>query len=263
VLAALRKANLEHRAAFTARIKNTSARSSADQQAKAFILSARDVLKSKLGYRYNEAWGEAGFRNRSLRVPSTVDGRASTLKSLELYFDAHPDLEVGDLQLTSVHAGELYTALMDSITALSSSLTAQRDKNIAKTAAMKAMRDKLRNLFQELKQLMGDDDSRWQEFGFKIPAELATPEAPEGLTVVPGATGSAVLNWARSVNATRYRVFRQIVGADAEFVHIDTLTELSKIVNSLPSGAHVKFYVTAANGAGESQPSATVEIVVP
>jgi hypothetical protein len=263
VHSALRKANLEHRAAFTARIENTAARSAVDKEVTAFITSARDVLKPKLGARYNEKWGEVGFRNRTLRVPGSLDARRSLLKSLELYFESHPEMEVGDLQLTQIHAGELYTALSDSINALSISQTSQRDKNEAKTDAMKAVRNKLRNLFQELKQLLDDNDSRWQEFGFKIPAELTVPEKPTDLLVVPSIAGSAMLSWERSVGSTRYRVFRQIVGTDEEFVHVDTLTDLSKTLTGLPSGAHVKFYITAANGAGESQPSATVEVVVP
>ena len=58
-------------------------------------------------------------------------------------------------------------------------------------------------------------------------------------------------------------MYRQILGTDANFVHAATVTDSDATVNSFTSGMTVKVRVTAANDAGESQPSAEVQIVVP
>jgi hypothetical protein len=45
-------------------------------------------------------------------------------------------------------------------------------------------------------------------------------------------------------------------------VKVETVTETSKELSGLPTGKHVKFYLTAVNAAGESVPSQTVEVIV-
>jgi hypothetical protein len=72
-----------------------------------------------------------------------------------------------------------------------------------------------------------------------------------------------LVDWADARRAERYRVFRQIVGADADFVHAVTVTESDATLSGLTSGSTVKVRVTAANAAGESRPSAEAQIVVP
>jgi hypothetical protein len=65
------------------------------------------------------------------------------------------------------------------------------------------------------------------------------------------------------VYAERFNIWQQVVGVDAEPVKVETVTEILKGLSGLPTGAHVKFYLTAVNAAGESVPSEIVEVTVP
>ena len=63
-------------------------------------------------------------------------------------------------------------------------------------------------------------------------------------------------------DAEHYRVWKQVVGVDADFVAAGSPTDSDFTLTGLPSGATVKVRVTAVNDAGESQPSVTKQIVV-
>ena len=75
--------------------------------------------------------------------------------------------------------------------------------------------------------------------------------------------GGRFPDWARAVGTERYHVYKQVGGVDAEPVLVATVRETSTDVGGLPSGAHVTFYVTALNVAGESLASQTVTAVIP
>jgi hypothetical protein len=261
-LDAMLKANNEYQAAKTARLTASDALSAADKQASSFIMVGRDLLKPKLGTRYSQAWNEVGFVNNTLSVPESVALRLALVKSMELYFSAHPEMEqVGTV--THVIAGELYDSLKAAVTAANVARTTMREKKKARDNAAKILSKRMRKLIGELKQVLDDDDDRWLEFGFNVPSDLSVPEAPEDLAVVPGIPGHLMASWGKPTGATRFRIFRQIVGVDAEPVHLETTTETSIDLGGMTAGAHVKLYVTAANAAGEGMPSETTEIVVP
>lgn len=75
--------------------------------------------------------------------------------------------------------------------------------------------------------------------------------------------GEVVADWSDAPRADRYRVWKQVVGVDAEFVAFGTPTDSDFTLTGLPSGATVKVRVTAVNDAGESEASETKQIVVP
>jgi hypothetical protein len=89
------------------------------------------VLKPTLGSRYTQAWDETGFIG-SLAVPATISGRTSLVKSLELYFTAHPSLEVASLGVTHQQAETLHEALSSAVSALNAAWSEQRDKKDAR-----------------------------------------------------------------------------------------------------------------------------------
>ena len=80
--------------------------------------------------------------------------------------------------------------------------------------------------------------------------------------VTPGVAGTLFIDWADARRATRYRVWIQVMTVDADFRAAATVTDSDATVSGLPGGKTVKVRVTAANDAGESQASATVEAVV-
>lgn len=261
-LDALNKANSESQTAKAALKAAQAALDAKSEEAAVFITVVRDVLKPKLGNRYSVAWDQVGFFNRTLAVPRPVAKRQGLLKSIELYLTANPAAEIVDVA-THTMAADLYQALSACVDTVAKAQSDQRSKTAARDAASAALDKRLRSLRRELKETLSDNDPRWVEFGFNIPADRSVPAMPEGLTAIAGAVGTAMLSWAHSIGAARYRVFAQKVGVDADFVYVATVGDLSKVIAGLPSGAHVKFRVTAANEAGESLPSEPVELVVP
>jgi len=261
-VAAARSANQSYQTAKGSKITATGSQSTADSDAVKFITSARDVLKPRLGSRWSTAWNAAGFINQSLEVPGTIAQRMELLKSLELYFTAHPTHEVAALSITAAKAATLHGAFSDGVSGSNTSksdLVAKRD---ARDAAVESLRKRLRGLVSELEQLIGEDDERWLDFGFKIPGSEQTPEAPTDLTLHGGAPGHLVAGWAGGARATHFRVYKQVPGSE-EFVLAASVSDNDADLNTFTPGAHVKVRVTAVNDAGESQPSETVEQVVP
>jgi hypothetical protein len=165
--------------------------------------------------------------------------------------------------VTAAIAKALCETYLTDITASSIAATTMRQKTQVRDAAAATMRRRLRKLFQELRQLMAPNDPRWLEFGFNIPADVSVPAAPESVVVTPGLPGNLSVQWGKPSTSERFRVFEKVLGRDQEFAAVFTTAETSVALNGRTSGDRVQLYVTAANSAGESQPSATVEIVVP
>jgi hypothetical protein len=259
---AAHKAQSEYQFVKDAVVAALKALAAADKTATTLITVTRDNLKPTLGSKYSIAWNKVGFVNGSLAVPSTMDGRVSRVKSIELFFGAEPEREIAGV-MTSELAADAHDALVTAISDVSKARSDQREKKAARDAAVAVLRQRMQNLYRELKQFLGPDDQRWLEFGFKVPSDVSTPDAPEGLTVAPGGAGEALLSWNHTVHTDRFNVYQEIVGVDAKPVKVASLTETSEELRRLPTGAHVKFYLTAVNSAGESQPSNVVEMVVP
>jgi len=174
-----------------------------------------------------------------------------------------PTHENAPLNVTAVQANALFTALSD---ARSAPTTRTRRRVLPKPfadGAVEALRKRERGLIDELTQLLTPDDARWYAFGLSRPSDPETPGVPDNLVLTPGAPGTINADWADALRAERYRLFKQIVGTDPDFVHVVTVTDSDATFNTVPSGSTVNVRVTAANDAGESQPSATVQIVVP
>jgi len=139
----------------------------------------------------------------------------------------------------------------------------QRGKREDRDAAEEALRNRLRGLVAELTQLIGETDERWLDFGFNVPADDRMPEVPSDLTVTGGAPGHLVAGWLDAPRAERYRVYKQVVGVDTDFVLAKTVTDSDADLNTFAPGAQVRVRVTALNARGESQSSEVVEHQVP
>jgi hypothetical protein len=125
---------------------------------------------------------------------------------------------------------------------------------------------RLRGLVSKLGQLLADDDPRWNAFGLNLPSAPNTPDVPDvpdAPILTAGAPGTVLADWADARRADHYRVFKQIVGVDADFVFVDNPTDSDCTLTGLPHGATVKICVSAVNAAGESLKSDPAQIVVP
>ena len=262
-LDAARTANNQYQTAKGAKVAATGIQNSADADAVAFISAARDVLKPRLGLHWSAAWNQAGFINGSLEVPGTLAQRMELVKSLELYFTGHAAHEVAALNVTAARATAVHGAFSTGASSANTAKSDQIAKRDAREAASETLRKRLRGLIAELEQLIGEDDERWLDFGFNIPGAGQTPEAPTGLTLRGGAPGHLVADWPPSARATHFRVYKQVVGQPGDFVLAATVSDTDADLNTFASGSHVRVQVTAVNANGESQPSETVEQVVP
>lgn len=260
---AARKGNGDYQTAINLKFAAQAALKEMRGQVVSFITLARDVLKPKLGSRYSKAWTEVGFLSPNLIVPQTKEKLLSMVKSIELYYIAHPEAEAAVLGLTHQHASDLHADYLAAMAAVDSARVTQRQHQVTRDAATAEMRAGRELLFRELRALLPATDPRWLDFGFNVPGDVVVPTAPEKFTVAPGVAGHLAPSWGKSVGADRYRIFAQVVGVDEKPAPVETTAKTSADLGGLTSGAHVKLYVIAANAAGESQPSATVEIVVP
>ena len=259
-----RTANLAYRAARDLKKTLTAAQRVADSNAKAFILAAVGVLKNFLGTTWSETWELAGFINESLAVPSTMAERQTLLQSLRDYFTGHPTHENAPLNVTAARADTLFGDLSDARSALNAQLAAVGQARVLRDVARRTLERRQRGLIDELSQILEDDDPRWLAFGLNMPGADETTDPPDNVIAVPGPlAGTAFVDFDDVTNADHYRIFKQVVGVDADFVHAKTVTDSEGTLTGLPAGATVRIRVTAVNGSLESQPSATVEITMP
>ena len=93
-------------------------------------------------------------------------------------------------------------------------------------------------------------------------SELRT-QASATASVNAGSPGHLVANWPDSARADRYRVYKQVIGVDDEFVLAATVEDSDADLNTFASGAQVRVRVASVNEAGESLPSQIVEQQVP
>lgn len=263
VLTAAQTAENLYQTARSFKTTQTAAQTLADSNAKAFIATSKRVLENYLGAQWSNAWVTAGFVNGSTAIPRTIEERQACLTALKNYFTANAAHENAPLSVTAALANAQFTALSGARSAVNDAATAAGTAKATRDTAVATLGTRMRGLIAELSQLLAADDPRWYAFGLSRPSDAQTPGVPDGLVLTPGTPGSVNADWADARRAARYRVFRQIIGTDPDFVHVATVTDSDATVNSFTSGMTVKVRVTAANDAGESQPSAEVQIVVP
>ena len=121
--------------------------------------------------------------------------------------------------------------------------------------------DALKALSKRMCSVIGDlideNDGRWPDFG---------PNLPEAVVVVQiqgAGTGHVLVSWLAATRSDRYRVRKQVVGLNTDFVDAVTVTELNANLNTFPSGAQVRLKVAALNETGEGPESDVVEAVAP
>jgi hypothetical protein len=89
------------------------------------------------------------------------------------------------------------------------------------------------------------------------------PDLPEGLVLAGYGPGVVFADWGDTPRAEHFRVEKQIVGVDADFVRAETRDEGDATLTGLPSGKTLRVRIVAVNEAGPGAASAVTEIVVP
>ena len=89
------------------------------------------------------------------------------------------------------------------------------------------------------------------------------PPAPTGVTLTPGAGNTLTAGWNAVENADSYRVLRQQVGTDPDFIVAGNPTAPTLSLGTFPAGATVRVKVRALRGVTEGPDSAVVETTIP
>jgi hypothetical protein len=223
----------------------TTAQTVADSNGKALIATAKGVLENYLGKKWSPAWAAAGFGNNSTAIPATLEQRQSCLAALKTYFTANPAHQNAPLNVTPAQADARFTALKDARSAANAAANAAGAAKAARESAVAALRNRLTGLIGELDQLLEGDDPRWYAFGLSRPADPETPGVPDNLVLTAGPAGTVLADWADARRAARYRVFKQVVGTDPEFVPAVTVTDSDATLTGLPTGSTVNVRVSA------------------
>lgn len=234
----------------------------ADSNGKSFIALTRNVLKPALGNDWSETWLPTGFPNQSLALPETIQERQTLLQALQDFLTNNDSLENAPLNVTATRASQLFEALSTARSMLNNHLNFSGQKQLARNLAVIALRKRMTGLIDELGQLLEDDDPRWLAFGLNMPAAPEVPDIPDAPVLTQVDDDSVMVDWGDVARATRYRVWRLIVGTDEDFVAVATVQDSDATLDNLPSGVTIRIRVTAANDTGESQPSPISEIVL-
>ena len=262
-LTAARAGSTDYDNSRSAKTALSTAATVADSNGKAYLGAARKILALKLGEQWSDLWLPTGFPNLSTAVPATSEERQSLLFALKDYFTANPANEVAALNVTAAQAGLLANALSTARSAVNDGINLSGQKKNTRDAAVTQLRKRLRGLVNELGQLLHDDDPRWNAFGFNPPAAPNTPDVPDAPILTAGAPGTVLADWPDARRADHYRVWKQIVGVDADFIAAGSPTDSDLTLTGLAHGATIKICVSAVNAAGESQKSDPAQIVVP
>lgn len=245
-----------------AKLLLTQTLNAADADGRTFILSARNVIATFLGNVWSQAWEPTGFPNQSLAVPATIAERQSLLLSLKQYFVAHPTHQVEALNVTSARATELFDLLSEARTAVNAGLTLIGTKMAVRETAERALRKRLSDTIKELSMKLGEFDPRWASFGLTEPGQDSLPGVAEKPTLTNVGPGRVFSDWPDVPGVTAYIVEVQIMGVDADFREVATVSDSEYLIQGLPSGKTIRVRIIAVNAVGRAQPSEYAEIVV-
>jgi hypothetical protein len=156
--------------------------------------------------------------------------------------------------VTAAKAESWFKAIDDGRRAIAGQELLIRQKRETKDAALVALKTRLRGLMDELKQLIGRQDPRWRDFGFNVPAEPATPAAPQRVTAQALPPGQLLVTCDPVPFADHYRVWTQ--GADSQLppALASSSQEPMFLLKDLPAGEQLKLFVSAVNSAGTEGP---------
>ena len=261
-LTAARAAETAYGVAKVARKTANSTKTTADNAAKVFIANARKRLSKFFGERYTTEWGAAGWPDGSTGTPHAEDKRFALVEAIRLHLVGVPAHESADMDVTAAIAATIHTNFSNARMTLDQRLTEQGQAKATRDDQVRLLRKRMSGLVTELATLLEADDPLWYAFGLSRPADEETPEAPTVMSLVPSVPGTLLSDWDDALRADRYRVWRLIVGADADFVPVATVYDSDYTLEGLTTGTTVKVRVTSGNDAGESLPGPEAEAVV-
>ncbi|MDB6026033.1 MAG: hypothetical protein JWM68_2256, partial [Verrucomicrobiales bacterium] len=228
-------------------------------EARLFAMLVRDILKPILGTEYSSAWDVVGFVG-GLEASRNVDELITLLETIVSFLTANPALGAAR-NLTAADVQAVLTSLKAARQAVTDQELTVGTLQAVRDQKFDAIRKALRGLKDELTDQLDPLDLRWKAFGFNLPGADATPDVPENLSVILIGPNAAAMKWGASARAGYYRVWRRVIGVDAEPVAVGSPADLDFTLENLPAASTVEIYISAVNNGGESQLSEKVTLV--
>lgn len=234
----------------SARVPLQSALTVARSNARGWLLMARDNFKTFLGSTPSNAWEVAGWSAESIAVPSTSDLILPLLQKVQGYLTANAAREVAAMNLTAARAGVLHTALSDARSAANHQDDLIRAAKDERDAAEEALRSRMRNLIDELMQLLDPMSPHWLTFGLKRPGAPDSPDKVKNTRVTAAGGGKARVQCDPAARANYYQIYKMVVGTDEDYVLADSPPMPDETLEGFTVGATVKFKMRAVNETG-------------
>ncbi|MDB6028565.1 MAG: hypothetical protein JWM68_4788, partial [Verrucomicrobiales bacterium] len=214
------------------------------------LRKGRDILKPVFGYSYSNVWTLLGY-NDSLGVTDRPEDQQVLLQALRTYYMNHPTFEVPLLNLTAAYTETVIQTLTTAQTAVAAQEGAVEATRNVRDEKANQLRTRFSMLNDELSQLMGPLDPRWLTFGLNMPGADETPDKVEGVQVTIIGPTAAAVKWGASARAQYYRIYKRVIGVDADYVAVGSPADLDFTIENLPAGSMVDVIVTAVNNGGE------------
>ena len=225
-----------------------------------FLRDVRNHLTGPLGDTWSALWVPLGFINASLKLPNTDAGRCQVLAKVKAYFTAHPEQENAAENYTAAQADAICAPMVAAVAAVENCKFDTRTKRDLRDAAIRLLDKKISALRNELETVLEPLDPRWLKFFDRIPGDPRVPEPVEEFVATTQVGGIINLDWEDAARAARYRVLKQVVGTDADFVVVETVEESEAQLTNVPAGATVKLQIVPVNGVGSGAPSDVIEL---
>jgi hypothetical protein len=214
-----------------------------------WLLAARLALVPKLGSRWSTIWAQAGFINRSTRIPAKIADRSALIVALKTFFTANPTYQSPNTDVTPEKATELITASDTAQAELTEKEMVLNDAGTAWTATYDPLVEACTTLIKNLEGKLGPLDPRWLGFGLQMPGSISTPPKVTGLAANLDEAGQLIVSWDWPPNATRVRVRGFAVGIENEYRLLASSTEPLASVAPPLSGQTLQL---AAQGVNEN-----------
>ncbi len=222
---------------------------------------SRDVLKRYLGIDYNQRWDMTTLV-RSIAIPKTPDELLVVLQGFEAYFTNNPAHENPWLNITASHMQTLFQELLTAINNVNTQACTVDQLLHARDEKAERLYKRIRICIEELSLLIDPLDPRWNAFGFNKPGAEQTPDAPEKIEVVVVNETTAMIEIPPTPRANYYRVYKRVIGVDAQPIAVGSPIDPNFTMEDLPRGLSIEFSVSAVNDGGESRLSDTVMITI-
>ncbi len=225
-----------------------------------FLRSVRNHLTGPLGDTWSAQWAPLGFINGSLKLPRTDAGRCQMLAKVQAYFGDHPEHENAAEDYTAAQAEALCGPLTAAVNTVDDCKFDARAKRDVRDAAIKLLDKKISSLRKELENVLDPADPRWLKFFDRIPGDPRVPERVEEVTATALPGGVITVDWPEAPRAARYRVLKQVVGTDTDFVLAATVDDSEAELTGVPAGATVKLQIVPVNGTGTGAASEVITL---